>query len=181
MKKLSLLTALLFAFGVSMAQDLCGNVNTVVAASAAGFEAMKGKYSGAEYDGQWVATQSIAGAKSCVIEENSGWYVATMVSGVSESAALAKYNELKKKLGACTSGMQSWSYDNAGEHLQNTFFSESKQPQNANGGETNINEKKRTSFSDWDALPSGKTIELEIRKVNGGGAGFEVRIKIYNA
>ncbi|MDZ4757861.1 MAG: hypothetical protein SGJ10_06955 [Bacteroidota bacterium] len=181
MKKLSLFAALLFAYGVTTAQDLCGNVTAVVDASSTGFEAMKGKFSGAQYDGQWTATQNIAGAKSCVIEENSGWYIATMVSGVSEDAAKAKFSDLKTKLQGCTAGMQSWGYDNIGEHLKTVFFSESKQPQNANGGETNIDEKKRDSFSDWDALPSGKTIELEIRKVNGGGSGFEVRIKIYKA
>ena len=180
MKKLSLFAALLFAYGVTTAQDLCGNIKTVADASTTGFEALKGKYTSAEYDGQWVATQTISGAKSCVIEENSGWYVATMVSGVSEGDAIAKFNELKKKLAGCTDGMQSWTFDNAGEHMKTVFFSESMQAQNTNGGETNLDEKSR-SYANWDALPSGKTIELEIRLVNGVGSRYEVRIKIYKA
>lgn len=180
MKKLSLFAALLFAYGVTAAQDLCGNVTTVVAASTTGFEAMKGKYAGAEYDGHWAATQNVAGAKSCVIEENSGWYIATMVTGVSEGAAIAKFKELATKLKGCTSGMQDWTFDNSGEHIMTHFYSESMQAQNANGGETNLDEKSR-AYSNWDAVPYGKTIELELRKVNGGGAGYEVRIKIYKA
>ncbi len=182
MKKLSLFAALLFAFGGIMAQDLCGTVKTVVDASTTGFEAMKGKYTGAEYDGHWATTQNVAGAKSCVIEENSGWYVATMVSGVSEGAAIAKFNELASKLKGCTPGMENWIFNNVGEHIQTLFFSESKQAQNASGGETNIDEKSaKRGFENWDAVPSGKTIELELRMVNGGGAGYEVRIKIYKA
>lgn len=181
MKKLSIFVTLLFTIGFVGAQDLCSNVKTVLDASATGFEAMKGKYTGAEYYGQWAATQALTGAKTCVIEENSGWYVATMVTGVSKAVADAKFKELLGKLNGCTAGMQSWHFDNVGEKMETQFFSENKIAQNASGGENNIDEKKRKNVSDWDAVPSGKTIELELRQVNGGGAGFEVRIKIYKA
>lgn len=179
MKKLSIFVALLFTVSVSFSQDFCGNVKSVLEASTSGFDGIKGKYTGAEYDGQWAASQSVAGAKSCIIEENTGWYVATMLTNASEGAALAKFNELKTKLSGCNAGMQTWNYDNVTEHLKTAFFSEGKQEQNVNGGETNIDESKR-GYANWDIAPQGKTIELECRRINGTGM-YEVRIKIYKA
>lgn len=152
-----------FSMAVS-AQDFCTTAKSVVDASTVNFEAMKGKYTSSEYDGLWKATVAIPGAQSCIIEENTGWYVATFVTGVPKAVALARFNELAEKLKGCMTGYTSWYYQNVGEHMQTWFFAESKD------GSDNDN-----------SVAKGKSCELELRQKNGSGEQWEVRIKIYKS
>ncbi len=184
MKKLILSFA--FAAGVTTlnAQNMCDDVMSVSGHAVSGFESIKGKLTPNEYDGQWAATASIAGAKSCIIEENSGWFIATIEGGSSEAAAKATYNRVKAKMDECFGAWNKWKFNNVGEHMMTSFYSEGQEA-NGEGSSsfdwTSTDEGEARDFSNWGTVAKGKTVELELRQKNGRGEGYEVRIKIYNA
>lgn len=174
-----------FSFAVS-AQGLCETAKKVADAAASGFESMKGKYSSTDYTGSWVSKTVIPGAKSSIIDENSGAHISTMGSGLSREQAVALVNKLANQMG-CAAGWNSWKYDNQGEMFYQIFFSEKSENMNADGGsyggwaegKAGFNNQNR-EYSSYDKAAHGKTICIETRRNDINGT-FEVQILIYIA
>ncbi len=189
MRKLILSLALLATSSlVSLsAQGLCEATNTVANAASSGFDALKGKYSSTDYTGQWVANVKLPGAKSCVIDENSGMYIATMASGVSREQAFAMVTKFTKEMN-CMSSWNTWKYDNEGESIFQIFYSEKAENIGADGGNyggwgagyTPKWNNNTRDYNSYDKVAMGKTVLYDIRKIDGAGK-WEVRLLIYEA
>lgn len=188
MKKIILSLAFLAASSALTisAQGLCETAMKVADAAASSFESMKGKYSSTDYTGQWASTTALPGAKSSVIDENTGMFIATMGTGLSREQATAMVNKLANQMG-CVAAWNNWKYDNSGEMFFQVFFSEKSQNLNADGGnyggwaegKPGFNNQNR-DYSSYDRVAVGKTICIETRRIDGNGK-FEVRILIYEA
>ncbi|MBI3233884.1 MAG: hypothetical protein HYZ42_07560 [Bacteroidetes bacterium] len=189
MKKI-LLSIALFASTTLIslsAQGLCDAANTVANSASNGFESLRGKYTSTDYTGQWEATTKLPGAKSCIIDENSGMYIATMATGVSREQAFALVSKWEKEMG-CMSGWNNWKYDNEGESFYQTFYSEKADNLGADGGNyggwgagyTPKWNKNKRDYNSYDKVAMGKTVQFDVRKIDGSGK-WEVRILIYDA
>ena len=188
MKKI-ILSLAIFASTATLtlsAQGLCEAANTVANSASAGFETLKGKYTSTDYTGQWEATTKLPGAKSAIIDENSGMYIATMGSGLSQTEAQAMVNKINKGMG-CLSSWTTWNYDNSGEMIFDTYYSASSTNIGADGGnyggyaegKPGYNNKSR-DYANYDKVPAGMTVQVDLRRADGTGK-WEVRILIYDA
>lgn len=171
---------------VLFGQGVCETAKKVAEATSGSFESIKGKYSSADYVGQWSSKIIMPGALSSVIDENSGMFFALMGTRLTRDQAVAMVNKLSSQM-ACTKDWISWPYDNQGEMIYQIFYCEHSEQMNVDGGNhggwaegsAGHNNTKR-QYNNYDRVAKGRTICIETLKMDEGEK-YDVRFRIYDA